>query len=242
MNFFVLFVKMLADYDEKHLKIRIPSGVMQLGASMTGKTVIMKKLFKFSDEMFYPPPEHKLYCYGEVDVDMNKIYEFESYGAEIHYGLPTFDYLDSLPKPLFVAIDDLAKETKEEYLTELYTRKIHHRNMCVTYASQDYYNKSIRVGRNNAHYLFLTNAPSSRKQQHTLGTQLFPKEIDYFMDALKQTTDDQQYGYLFVNNYPGTPKELRLRNCIFPDENVNVEGLPLLGDVFLNTNPIRRLR
>ena len=141
----------------EHTKIAMPSTLMFLGTTMTGKSSLHYKLYQYPAQMFKTPPVKMVYCYGEPTEMVGMI---EALGHETHYGLPSFAYLDSLPKPAYVGIDDLLNEVPESYLTALYTRKAHHGNMSVGFLSQDIFNKKIRVARNNSQYLFLTKAPN----------------------------------------------------------------------------------
>jgi len=216
----------------KDTKIPIPSTVMFLGTTMTGKSTLHYKLYKFNDFIFDPPPVKMVYCYGEVS-DMVEM--IEELGHETHYGLPSFDYMNALPKPAYVGIDDLIDEASEEYLTRLFTRKVHHSNMSVGLISQDVFNKKIRVSRNNTQITFLTQAPNNMRQIRDFGVQNFPGEVPFFMAAYNDATKDQ-YGYIMVNNHPRTRKRLRLQKNVFPDEG-EIPELQEFPDVYVPKRP-----
>ena len=65
--------------------------------------------------------------------------------------------------------------------------------------------------------IILTRAPSSALAIRTLGTQLFPKNLAYFLDAYNQATKES-YGYLVIDNHPASNSLLRLRTDILPNE------------------------
>ena len=53
---------------EEELAIKIPSGLIISGPSLSGKTSFLLELLKHYDEMFSPPPSSTtsiLYCYGQ---------------------------------------------------------------------------------------------------------------------------------------------------------------------------------
>ena len=75
----------------------------------------------------------------------------------------------------------------------------------------------MKTARNNAHYLTLLRNPSGQLQIRNLGTQLFPRRIDYFMEAYQDATKDN-FGYLLVDMHPSSPEILRLRTHVFTDE------------------------
>jgi hypothetical protein len=106
----------------------------------------------------------------------------------------------------------------EDYLTELYTKKNHHEQMFTIFIAQSLFEKNLKVARNNSQYILLTRAPNAILSIRTLGSQLFPRQLNYFMDAYGQATK-QPYGYLLLDSHPTSPPSLRLRTNIFPDDN-----------------------
>lgn len=54
-----------------------------------------------------------------------------------------------------------------------------------------------------------------------LGSQLFPKQLDFFLDAYNKATVNP-YGYLMIDMHPRTHPALRLRSNIFPGEEQTV--------------------
>ena len=59
--------------------------------------------------------------------------------------------------------------------------------------------------------------PSGQLQIRTVGSQLFPGRLNYFMDAYKDATE-KQFSYLVINMHPNAKEELRLSSQIFPNE------------------------
>ena len=190
---------------------------MMTGTTMTGKSTMTEEIFKHAEKIFDPPPATKVYCYG---IDNDRVKNFKRYGI-VHYGLPTFDFIDAWPKPLLLVLDDLLGDIDEKYMQELFTKKIHHNKLIVIFVTQNIYDKSIRVARNNCQYLILKRNPSNMQQIRTLGTQLCPGQLEYFMDAYHKATGGQ-YGYLFVDSHPGSNPTLRLRTDILPGQEQTV--------------------
>ena len=66
-------------------------------------------------------------------------------------------------------------------------------------------------------YIVLLRAPNSALAIRNLGVQLFPRQLDFFMDAYRQATREK-YSYLFVDLHPASDPLLRLRTNIFKED------------------------
>lgn len=206
------------EFSEKDVKLKIPCGAMVAGPSQSGKSTFMSKLFRHAGKVFNPAPKFIIYAYGEYD---ERIHEFQRLGAHVVAGLPTDDLLDSCPKPALVALDDLMLSAKDSYLQELYTKKAHHKNLAVFFVTQNLFDRNARVARMNSQYIFVMRAPNAALHIRTLGTQLFPRRLDYFLDAYRKATE-KPYQYLMIDMHPTTSDSLRLRTNIFPEEEQTV--------------------
>jgi hypothetical protein len=115
-------------------------------------------------------------------------------------------------------LDDLANEIKSEFLDILYTRGSHHWNVSIILVTQNLFDKNIKVARINSHFLILMKSPQSLLQIKTLGSQLFPGKINYFMESYHDAIEKNSFGYLLINMQPNTSSELRLTTNIFPND------------------------
>lgn len=59
-------------------------------------------------------------------------------------------------------------------------------------------------------------APNAALQIRNLGVQLFPTQLEYFLDAYKMATSNN-YGYLVIDLSAISPPIMRLRTNIFKD-------------------------
>ena len=196
------------------LKFKIPFGMIISGPSNSGKTHFLLKLLKYSEQLFKPIPKTILYVYGEYH---SFIPELESEGIRICAGMPTDDMLSELPRPFLLVLDDLMLIVRENTLSELFTKKAHHQNFGVIFVTQNLFEKSMRVARNNSQYLVLMRAPNAVMQIRNLGAQLFPGQLQYFLDAYRQATL-LPYGYLVLDLHAGSSPLLKVRTNIFPEE------------------------
>ena len=70
---------------------------------------------------------------------------------------------------------------------------------------------------NNQHYLCLFKTVRDLLQIRTLGLQMFPSMVKFFMRVYNMVTE-RHFGYLLCDLHPRTNAELRLRSFIFPGE------------------------
>lgn len=205
-------------FEASELKFRCPAGMVVSGPSSSGKTTWLMKFIDHCSVLIDPPPAQILYAYGEFH---HHVPELEKKGVLTYSGLPSEDVIDSCKKPLLLILDDLMLASTEEYLSNLYTKKAHHRNIFAVFLTQNLYDKQLKVARNNAQYIVLMKAPNAALQIRTLGSQLFPGRLPYFLDAYNKATENN-YGYLLLDLHASSPPELRLRTNIFPADDHTV--------------------
>lgn len=200
-------------FNENDLKIRIPSFIIVAGPSSSGKSTFVQKLLTQSKDLFHPTPKSILYAYGQFN---SSIPLLQKAGVSVYSGVPNDEVINRLPKPAIVIFDDLLYSIDEKQLNEIATKKSHHGNYSVIFCTQDAFERRIRIARKNAQYLVLLRSPSSALAIRTLGSQLFPRALDYFLSAYRQATREK-FGYLFVDLHAASDPLLRLRTNIFKD-------------------------
>ena len=202
------------EVSEEELKLRHPCGIIVAGPQQTGKSTFILRMVKEAKYLFNPPPKTQLYCYGEYD---DRIHDYRNAGALVMSGLPDEATIDALEKPAVIYLDDLMLHAKDQYLQDLFTKKIHHKNISVVFLVQNAFDKNIRVARLNSQYMVFMRAPNMALQLRTIGSQMYPGMLHYFMDAANKAMH-KPYTYLFGDNHPKTSDKLRLRTGIFPDD------------------------
>jgi hypothetical protein len=201
--------------DEQALKFKLPAGMIVAGPSSSGKSTLVMKMLENYHEMFDPVPEEVLYCYGQFHKLVPKL---QSEGIVVHAGLPSEETLDKARRPLLLVLDDMMLSASEKYLSDLYTKKNHHQQIFSIFLAQSLFEKNLKVARTNSQYILLTRAPNAILSIRTLGSQLFPRQLDFFMDAYNQATKDA-WGYLMIDLHPASNPQLKLRTNIFPSDN-----------------------
>lgn len=212
-------------FEDKDLKFKSPFGMIIAGPSSSGKSTFLLKLIAESDELIYPKPASVLYCYGEMS---SLIPVFQKAGVGIYAGVPPEDVIKRQPKPLLLVLDDLLLSMPEGYLSSLFTAKSHHQNFSIIFVTQNLFEKKIKVARQNAQYLVLMRSPNSALSVRNIGVQLFPRQLDYFLDAYGQATREP-FGYLLIDMHASSDPILRLRTNIFKEDEEKIIFIPKNG-------------
>lgn len=208
-------MSVLEGITETETKFRLPFSLIIGGSSTSGKSTLMLKIVENRAKMIEPAPAETVYCYTEYQDYVPKL---ELLGVTCYPSPPDDDLIDRLKRPALLILDDCMNAVSERFLTDLFTRKVHHRQLGVIYTTQCLFEKNLRIARSNAHYILLTRAPSAQLSIRSLGSQLFPKQVQFFLDAYRLATESVPYGYLLITLHPAADSRLRLRTNIMPGE------------------------
>ena len=204
----------LLNFTDKDLKLKLPFGMCISGPSSSGKSSFLMKFIAESADLITPAPRSVLYCFGEFN---NSIPVLQKAGVNVYAGVPSEELIQQQPKPLLLVLDDLMLSINENYLADLFTKKSHHQNFAVVFATQNLFDKKIKVARQNSQYIVLMRAPNSALSIKNLGIQLYPGQLPFFMDSYKQATS-MPYGYLLLDMHAASDPALRLRTSVFKDD------------------------
>jgi hypothetical protein len=160
-------------------------------------------------------PARILYCYGEMNESILKL---KNDGVETFNGVPTEEMIRQYD---LLVLDDLMLGMEKDFLDLLFTRGSHNWGVSIVFVTQSLYGRDIKTARANAHYLVLMRNPAGQLQIRTVGSQLFPKRLNYFMESYQDATKDK-YSYLVVNMHPDAEEHLRLCTGIFPGEQTTI--------------------
>nr|CAD2197235.1 unnamed protein product [Meloidogyne enterolobii] len=206
-------------FTNKELKFKMPFGMIISGPSSSGKSTLLLKIIAEAEELIDPKPKSIVYCFGEMS---SIVPVLQRSGVHVLAGVPTEEVLKKFPKPFLLILDDLLLSIDEKYLSELFTKKSHHQNFAVIFVTQNLFEKKIKVARQNAQYIIIMRSPNSALSVRNIGVQLFPRKLDYFLDAYRQATN-VPYGYLLIDMHASSDPGLRLRTNIFKeDEEKNI--------------------
>lgn len=215
----------IPSFSNKEIMLKSPFGMIISGPSSSGKSTLLLKFIAESVELIEPKPASILYCFGEMSQIVPIL---QKSGIGVFAGVPPEDVIKRQPKPLLLILDDLLLAIDEKYLNQLFTAKSHHQNFSIVFVTQNLFEKKIKVARQNAQYLILMRSPNSALSVRNIGVQLFPRQLDYFLDAYRQATN-QPYGYLLIDMHASSDPSLRLRTSIFNQEEERTIFIPKNG-------------
>jgi hypothetical protein len=212
---------MLNSFSNKDICFKLPFGLIISGPSSSGKTQFLLKFVAECDELITPKPVSTLYCFGEMNPAVPIL---QKSGVDVYSGVPPEELIKRMPRPLLLILDDLMLSIDESYLSDLFTKKSHHHQFAVVFVTQNLFERKIKVARLSAQYLVLMRAPNSLLSIRNIGVQLFPRQLDFFLDAYRKATA-RPYGYLLIDMHASSDPVLRLRTNIFKDEQEEDQGI-----------------
>jgi hypothetical protein len=217
----------LSTISSNDLKFKLPFGMILAGPSSSGKSTFLLKFIANAENLIEPQPVSILYCFGEMSEIVPLL---QKSGIGVYAGVPSEEFIKSLPKPLLLILDDLLLSIDEKTLSEIFVKRSHHQNFGVVFVTQNLFERKIKVARQNAQYIILMRSPNSMLSIRNIGVQLFPRQLDFFLSAYSQATA-KPFGYLLIDMHASGHPSLRLRTGIYKEE--EEEQI-----VFIPKNPI----
>ena len=210
LNSYYLYVNVM------DVRFKVPANFYVSGQSQSGKSFLVRQLLQHTNELFYPVPTKIIYCYGEYQKEFEELRN-----VDLVEGFPS--NLDDLTKGHYqsiVVLDDLMGEcSKDQRVSDLFTRGSHHKGISVFYLTQNLFppGKLSRTISLNCHYIFVFKNPRDSLGIATLAKQMFPRQSNYLVDSFHDATK-HPYSYLLIDCHPQTPENIRLRTNILPGE------------------------
>jgi hypothetical protein len=199
-------------------QFKCPTTVCISGTTNSGKTYFVKQLLENKNEMFNPPADKVMYCYGvwqSLFEDMEKQLDIM-----FHKGLPNEETVDTFVNGNhnIIILDDLMDDVVESKgVQNMFTRGSHHKNLTVLYLNQNMYcqGKSARSINLNTHYMVLMRNPRDTSQISVLAKQTgLGKNL---IQSYKECTS-KPYGYLVVDLSPHSNDSIKLKTDILPEQ------------------------
>lgn len=143
-------------------------------------------------------------------------------------GLPSRHELESWhmnePEHKLLVNDDLMMEAStSKDVVNIYCKYAHHYNFFCILVTQNAFSpgKEFRTISLNTHYFILFKNQRDEMQIQTLGRQIFPRQLNYFMDAYRKATE-KPFGYLLVDLSPHSDSKYKLRTQILSGQSMIV--------------------
>ena len=109
-------------------------------------------------------------------------------------------------------MDDLMFEcSKDQRMSELFTKFSQHRGMSVMYLTQNLFppGKQSQTISLNSHYMIVFKNPRESPGMTTLARQMYPNNVNYLLESFTDATQ-KPYGYLMLDLHQLTPENLRV--------------------------------
>ena len=204
------------------LPLQPNSSFVITGPTNSGKSIFTKKLINELNNMYESnPPTKVLYCYRVHQVLFDEM-ERSMKNILFHEGLPTERFIEeySDTEHTLIVLDDLMNVVlNSEMVERLFVQSCHHKGLSVVFITQNIYQPGSRARtiNLNATYLCLFHNIRDKLQVNCLAKQMYPGQTKMFMEAYDDCIKNK-YGYLFIDMYPHSQDEYRLRTNIFPGE------------------------
>ena len=200
-------------------RLHHPFSMILAGPSGCGKTSFVYSLLAEAQRLVDQPFDYVVCFLGSND---SKLRELSSvYGGRIQFvrGLPeSFEqYIDARKRGCFV-LDDLMNEgTKNERVSQLYTKLCHHCNVSVVLILQNlfHHGKERYTILRNSHYLVIFNTPLDQSISRTLAPrlELNPSHKRAVIALINYA--QSRYRYIFLDGTQDTIPEAKYRTDLF---------------------------
>jgi hypothetical protein len=212
------------------MQFDLPKNMMIVGSTQSGKTQFVNRLLLNHRNAFKQSVALIIYCYGAWQPALDELESGLGDLVDFRPDIPSSEELVSIRRDkvgpeggeIVLVLDDKMNSLKENaqgtsVLETVCVTAHHSRISCILTLQNLFHNKIVRAISLNCHYLCLFRNNRSVAQVRTLGTQIFPGQLTYFMDSYERATSPS-YGYLFIDLTPNGDRKLRLRTKIFNDD------------------------
>ena len=193
------------------------------GPSGSGKSSFVHQLLLQSKELFGINFNCVIYCSGENFPSFNKINNIPILKCESF----TRDYIDLMDKNnnnLIVLDDCMHEATNDILISDLFTKRSHHKNITVIILLQNLFPKSkyMRDISISSSYIVLMNNPREILQIKLLANQIDGDKSNIITEAYKNATKNKPYSYLLLDLCQTTPEIIKIRTNVLLDEHPKI--------------------
>lgn len=189
------------------------------GPTQSGKTFLIHEILKYADQIIDQKIHKIIYCYSTWQPFYDQL-KMISNNIEFYEGIYNIDEINSNQNNLIV-LDDLLKECQDnQTIQNLFTVDSHHKNISVFLLSQNLFpqGKCTRTISLNSHYMIIFNNPRDKSQINVLARQMFPYNVNFFLEAYLDAIENKSHGYLFLDLKQSTIEKNRVQTGILPTD------------------------
>ena len=217
--------------------------LLVVGPTQSGKTYFVQQILENNRIVYEEQKSIRIFwyynqwqeCYEKLKKSLGKSIRFERGVPKLSEDLCE---INARYNNIIILDDLMAEATDSPVVSRLFTQG-RHRNASVILLLQNMFPKgkyNTDISR-NAQYLALFRSPSDRKQIGIIGERMFDKNRVHFMNAHYKETE-KPYGYLLVDNKPGTPADKQILADLFGERYAYHFGVNSTEPTRVETKPV----
>ena len=206
------------------IPFQTPSNIIVAASTGCGKTHLVYQLLQNASVMFESAPKSVIYCFNVYQKPLFDQMKTEIENIEFFEGLPGRENLHEWNQinsghNLIVLDDLLQKASASNDIVDLFCLLSSNMNYTVFFLVQNVLgdSKKLRMISLNAHYFVIFKNQRHQGQVQTIGSQIFPGQTSFFMDAYKKAVS-RPYSYLLNDIHTRGNPSYALRSNILPNE------------------------
>ena len=173
------------DGESVSVLMQSPFTMVISGPTGSGKTVKILEMISNASDVVAPAPVEVIYCYD----DWQPIFERYAETIRFHHGIIDEDEIPNDGQHRWLIFDDQMDELlSRPGANDLFTKRSHHRLLCVILLVQNLFHKKIRTISLNSHYVLIGKSPRDASAVMNLAKQAFPGQNKYVMEAYRDAT------------------------------------------------------
>ena len=196
-----------------------PSRWLIYGPSGSGKSTFVNNLILDSIELFGLQFDTILYCSGQGFPKFNKVNNVSILMCN-SFTNSYIDNLDSTKNNLIIIDDNMNIAANDILISDLFTKKSHHKNITVIFLVQNLFPKSkyMRDISISSTYIVLMKNPREIFQIKLLSHQINGEKSNFIIDSYKDATKNKPYSYLLLDLGQTTHELLKVRTNVLSNE------------------------
>ena len=201
------------------LSFKHPSRWLIYGPSGSGKSYFVQKLILNSKKLFGIKFDTILYCSGQGFPNFNEVNNVKILKCN-SFTNSYIDKLDERKNNLIIIDDKMNSATNDIIISDLFTKKSHHKNITVIFLVQNLFPKSkyMRDISISSTYIVLMKNPREIFQIKLLSQQIDGEKKNFILESYKDATKNKPYSYLLLDLGQETPELLKVRTNVLCNE------------------------